>query len=85
MNDNNDPGLPGSTDIDRHIGRRIRQAFTDAGINDDAAAGMLGISIAALGELFEGRFRCAPIALMMIAEATEKSISWFFTSEGATE
>ncbi|MFM2422576.1 MAG: hypothetical protein RL291_1106, partial [Pseudomonadota bacterium] len=62
----------------------IRKAFAEAGICDDTAADMLGVSNAILCEMFEGRVRCAPVALLLIAGATDKSVSWFFTDECAT-
>ena len=85
MNDNNDPNRPESAEINRVVGGRIRKAFADADIGDDIAAEMLGQSTEVLKEMFDGRIRCAPLALLLIAEATNKSVAWFFGGESTAK
>jgi len=85
LNDNNDPNRPESAEINRVVGGRIRQAFADADIGDDIAAEMLGQSTEVLKEMFDGRIRCAPLTLLLIAEATNKSVAWFFGGESTAK
>ena len=64
--------------ITRHIGMRLRAARNQAGMSQEKAADVLGLTFQQVQKYESGANRVSPAYLVLLAEHLGKPLSWFF-------
>ena len=66
------------SEIDEHLGQRIREARTRSGLSLTALADQIGIKTSQVEVMEAGSIRIASLQLARIAKAVDRPLSWFF-------
>ena len=71
--------------IDKHVGKRIREAREAAGLSQTRIGEALGVSFQQIQKVERGLNRVSASRLYRIARITEQDIAWFFAKVPAVK
>ena len=66
------------SEIDRHLGRRIREGRSQSGLSASALAREIDLETTRIEAMEAGRIRIASLQLARIARTLDLPLSWFF-------